>query len=106
MGETNTDELTVVRLVQSKPLFKEVIRYDGNNLSSIVEWSNNHVALLANGDVGVMTNHGLVNLHIDDFVIKGVIGEFYPMDTKVYRETFDDPLMERIRHGSDRRTGD
>jgi hypothetical protein len=41
------------------------------------------------GDLYIKTLNGLVLVKVNDYVIKGYLGEFYPCDESVFEETYD-----------------
>jgi len=88
--ETGIDYVTGIVQLRALPTEREAIQYTGDNLSEISEWSGNHVVVDgSDGKAKVATNMGLVDLAIDWWVFKGVIGEYYPVDPKVVKISYE-----------------
>jgi len=74
---------------------------DGTNADAIVDWIGPHQSRLKHtaGDdlvVLIATLEGTMTANVDDWIIKGVEGEFYPCKPDIFAKTYEsaDPEQE------------
>ena len=75
-----------------KPVVVEAIQWTGNNTQEIdvftesefLEVERNGVRMLA-----IFTLEGTMEARIDDWIIKGVNGEFYPCKPDIFDKTYE-----------------
>lgn len=73
---------------RKKPVVIEAIQWTGNNFTDIAEWAED--ALWTVGDsVYVVTLEGTMEASKDDWIIKGVKGEFYPCKPDIFEVSYE-----------------
>ena len=81
---------------RKKPVVIEAIQFNGKNAEEIEQWSNNNVkAGPASEDTStrdyleIETLEGTMTAQPNDYIIKGVNGEFYPCKPDIFEKTYD-----------------
>lgn len=73
---------------RKKPVIVEAVQYKGNNVNEIVEFTGKH-----NIDYGdrlkIKTLEGDMIANINDYIIRGVSGEFYPCKPDIFEQTYE-----------------
>ena len=74
-----------------KPVIIEAIQWNGENLSEIHEFTRgkvkNHKSVLI-----IPTLEGDMYASLNDYIIKGVNGEFYPCKPNIFAKTYDEVI--------------
>ena len=79
----------------------EAVRWTGDNLKEVLSftgipssteiWTRREYEDMVKEDgLPVFTLSGKVNASIDDWIIRGVKGEFYPCKPDIFRETYEE----------------
>ncbi|MGW6017836.1 hypothetical protein ACWFNS_07520 [Oerskovia enterophila] len=87
--ETKADGL---RKCRKKPVEVEAMQYDGKDWRSIAQWMAAHGAPMgrtASGLLRIHTLEGEMTAGSDDWIIRGVQGEFYPCKPDIFAQTYD-----------------
>ena len=73
---------------RKKPVTIQAIQWTGHNPKAVKEFCGNnaHVKGLY---VDIGTKEGLMVASINDYIIKGVSGEFYPCKPDIFAKTYD-----------------
>ena len=81
---------------RKKPVVSEAIQFNGKNAEEIEQWSNNNVKAgpvsedtLTRAYLEIETLEGTMTAQPNDYVIKGVNGEFYPCKPDIFEKTYD-----------------
>lgn len=83
---------------RKKPVTIEAIQWNGNNYALIEKWSQGSVSLydhsrrLLNSEFPILdieTLEGNMAAYINDWIIKGVKGEFYPCKPDIFEATYE-----------------
>lgn len=75
---------------RKKPVVIEAVQYNGNNLGEITAfvgvemWFNS-----MHNYPFIKTLEGEMKININDFIIKGIKGEFYPCKPDIFAETYE-----------------
>ena len=73
-----------------KPVAIEAIRWTGENLGEVIAFVGDHLHVESGISVlFIETLEGRLLVSPDDFIIKGVKGEFYPCKPDIFRATYD-----------------
>ena len=92
----------MIKKYRKKPVTIEAIRWNGENLSEIDEFTegkvNNHESVLI-----IPTLEGDMYASLNDYIIKGVNGEFYPCKPYIFAKTYDEVMSSPIKQSYDRR---
>lgn len=78
----------MTRKFEKLPVVIEAVQYDGTNLMDIVDFVDQALLREAFGNVYIVTLEGEMEVSLDDWVIKGVKGEFYPCKPDVFEATY------------------
>lgn len=76
-----------------KPVVIEAIQYNGENIEAIEDFVGKKLSTVMASDVDVKliipTLEGDMNASKDDWVIKGVKGEFYPCKPDIFKQSYN-----------------
>lgn len=85
----------MVKKAKKKPVEVEFIQYEGTkNKKEVFDWTNGKVHDFydeVNFDIllGIDTLEGTLVVSENDYIVKGVNGEFYPVKPDVFKKTYD-----------------
>lgn len=85
----------MIKKAKKKPVEIEFIQFtDIESAEEIVEWIGDYNSLLVTSDkhsphITIMTLEGPMIANINDYIIKGVHGEFYPVKPDIFEKTYD-----------------
>ena len=76
---------------RKKPVVIEAIQWNGNNQTEIADWSRGTQRYIEfEGTVcRIQTLEGVMTASKDDYIIKGVKGEFYPCKPDIFEVTYE-----------------
>ena len=79
------------------PVIIEAIQWNGYNLNEIIDFTglrpSAHKRLIKNDGLKIFTIEGkIMHADINDFIIKGIHGEFYPCKPDIFELTYDEVL--------------
>ena len=72
---------------RKKPVEVEAIRYTGENVSDVCNFTSGQVRL-SGGDMIIRTLEGDMIARPGDYIICGVAGEFYPCRPDIFEATY------------------
>lgn len=73
-----------------KPVIIEAVQWTGRNIEEIERFAGPNARFnLALSTVEIETLEGTMIAKVDDYIIKGVKGEFYPCKPDVFRKTYE-----------------
>ena len=79
----------MIKKYRKKPVIIEAIQWNGENLSEIDEFTRgkvkNHESVLI-----IPTLEGDMYASLNDYIIKGVNGEFYPCKPNIFAKTYEE----------------
>jgi hypothetical protein len=77
---------------RKKPVVIEAIQWRGDNLEEaylfcpdIIQFFDNHLS--------IFTQEGVMICALNDWIIRGIVGEFYPCKPDIFEQTYD-PVYE------------
>ena len=84
---------------REKPVIINAIQWTGKNLDEIegfagdkfITWWYNH------GSIGIQTLGGTMIANLNDWIIKGIKGEFYPCKPDIFLATYEKVMDAEIR---------
>lgn len=90
----------VAQKFRKKPVVIEAIQWTGSNLKQVIAFTGlNHSAkkwtweeyeqVVKTDGLKIFTLEGKMNADINDFIIKGVKGEFYPCKPEIFEATYE-----------------
>lgn len=83
----------MVKKYKKKPVVIEAVQYTGENIKEIndfFDYRNRHNVIWAVEGLHIRTLEGLMLVRLDDFIIKGVNGEYYPCKPNIFYKTYEE----------------
>ena len=77
----------MIKKYRKKPVVVEALQYTGNNVEEIKQFCPNCTNLFDN--LIIPTLEGRMRVSVGDYIIKGIIGEYYPCKEKVFNDTYE-----------------
>ena len=96
----------MVKLYRKKPVVIEAIQYTGTNVEEVKNFTNNNckVEIYDAGyqarftfpvaKITIPTLEGEMEANVNDYIIKGVKGEFYPCKPDIFEQTYEEVINE------------
>lgn len=88
----------MIKNYKTKPCEIQAVQWTGDNYDEIREFAGEHVANLGY-ELSILTLEGVMIASKDDYIIKGLRGEFYPCKPDVFHKKY-----EEIKKGIEIRT--
>lgn len=82
-------------LYRKKPVVIEALQYTGDNLLDVMRWIGTD-AYVRDG-LHIKTLEGDHTASPGDYIIKGVMGEFYPCKPDIFEATYE-PVEAEVSH--------
>lgn len=84
----------MVKRYRKKPVVIEAIQWTGNNHIEVAEFmlGANVYINIPKGYVEIETLEGKMFAGVNDYIIKGVKGEFYPCKPDIFEQTYEEVL--------------
>lgn len=79
---------------RKKPVVIEAIQWTGDNLKEILEFSSESYIDKDNYTLKIHTLKGEMIADREDYIIKGVNGEFYPCKPDIFEKTYEEVSLE------------
>lgn len=73
---------------RKKPVVIEAVQWKGNNVDEISAFASSNASVKGN-TVIIGTLEGNMNASVNDWIIKGVNGEFYPCKPDIFEKTYE-----------------
>ena len=75
---------------RKKPVVIEAIQYDGHNAIAVLAWAKtDSITEDFMGGIEIETLEGTMRAEVNDWIIKGIKGEFYPCKPDIFAATYD-----------------
>ncbi|EOS7904501.1 hypothetical protein EAC61_RS05360 [Enterococcus hirae] len=77
---------------RKKPVVVEAIQLTNKNLLEVKEWCNGELVPnteTSGCDLYISTLEGIMHTDINDYIIQGVEGEFYPCKPDIFEKTYE-----------------
>lgn len=83
-----------IQSARKKPVEIEFVQYNRDNKQERYDWSEGLIhnvwePISGEAELGVETLEGFLIIDTDDYVIKGVHGEFYPCKPDIFHKTYE-----------------
>lgn len=89
----NPKEHTTMSTFRKKPVEIEAMQFTGHNYDRIASWMGDAATTMTSPggtlDLHIETLEGTLHVSPDDWVIRGVQGEFYPCKPDIFEQTYD-----------------
>ena len=84
----------MIKKYRKKPVVIEAIQWTGNNHIEVAEFmfGANVYINIQKGYVEIETLEGKMFAEVNDYIIKGVKGEFYPCKPDIFEQTYEEVL--------------
>lgn len=83
-----------IKNYRKKPVVVEAVQLDAHNVREVAKWCNadlGHTFGSTEPDaLDIHTLEGTMAAHINDYIIKGVQGEFYPCRAEIFEQTYEE----------------
>jgi len=88
----------MIRKYRKKPVVIEALQFDGTNSEEIELFTNGNARTIATHTplMKVETLEGDMSVNVDDWVIKGIKGEFYRCKPDIFEMTYEEEIMPDI----------
>lgn len=73
---------------RKKPVVIEAVQWLGDNLNEIEDFMGENIETDDDG-INISTLEGDMKASLNDFIIKGVNGEFYPCKPDIFEKTYE-----------------
>lgn len=74
---------------KTKPCEIEAIQWTGKNIIEILDWGQGKILWNDVDDLFIDTLEGRMKANINDYIIKGLRGEFYPCKPDVFEKKYE-----------------
>ena len=74
---------------KTKPCEIEAIQWTGENLIELLDWGQGNILWNDVDDLFIDTLEGRMKANINDYIIKGLRGEFYPCKPDVFEKKYE-----------------
>lgn len=74
---------------KTKPCEIEVIQWTGKNIIELLDWGQGKILWNDIDDLFIDTLEGRMKANINDYIIKGLRGEFYPCKPDVFEKKYE-----------------
>lgn len=74
---------------KTKPCEIEAIQWTGKNIIEILDWGQGKILWNDVDDLFIDTLEGRTKANINDYIIKGLRGEFYPCKPDVFEKKYE-----------------
>lgn len=75
--------------VKRRPTIQEAMQWRGDNLEQIKNWAGDSVIKGFNSTLIIKTLEGRMLCELDDYIIKGIKGEFYVCKPDIFKEIYE-----------------
>lgn len=81
----------MIKKFRKRPIVIEAVQYTGTNFEEIEQFVGGD-AEFRDGQLLVATLEGPLRASVNDYIIKGVKGEFYPCKPDILAESYDEEI--------------
>ena len=74
---------------RKKPVEIEAIQYNGENLQEVIKFTEGKMYMQLDGKVLIDTLEGPHIVSFNDFIIRGIKGEYYPCKPDIFEATYE-----------------
>lgn len=82
----------MIKKYRKKPVEIEAIQWNGKNATEVAEFTrgtDRYIEVENDKIVRIQTLEGIMTASLNDYIIKGVKGEFYPCKPDIFEQTYD-----------------
>lgn len=74
--------------VRKKPIVVDAVQWTGDNVGEVAEFVN-RVVNVRDSKLTVQTLEGPLNASVDDWIIRGIKGEYYPCKPDIFEDSYE-----------------
>ena len=74
---------------KTKPCEIEAIQWTGKNIIELLDWGRGKILWDDADDLFIDTLEGRMKANINDYIIKGLRGEFYPCKPDIFKKKYE-----------------
>jgi hypothetical protein len=82
------------RRFKKKPVVVGAIQWTGDNFQEILNWASDENLYLHEGQLYIYTLEGTMLADVEDWIIQGVQGEFYPCKPGIFAESYEEVIED------------
>ena len=75
---------------KTKPCEIEAIQWTGKNIIELLDWGQGKILWNDVDDLFIDTLEGRMKANINDYIIKGLKGEYYPCKSDVFEKKYEE----------------
>jgi hypothetical protein len=79
----------MVQKWRKKPVVVEAVQWLGNNQVEIISFCKDFARIDVGNKLFITSLEGVMSASINDYIIKGVEGEFYPCKPDIFAKTYE-----------------
>lgn len=79
----------MIKNYRKKPVVIQAVQFTGENYEEIEAWCGGNVFHVGN-EILIVTLEGTMTAPPGWWIIRGVVGEFYPCDPEVFAQTYEE----------------
>ena len=80
----------MIKKYKKKPIIVEAIQWLGNNQHEVLKFIENQGWYSLASGIVIKTLEGKMVADTNDYIIKGIRGEFYPCKPNIFKELYDE----------------
>jgi len=81
----------MIKNYKKKPVIIQAVVWTGENREEIMEFANGSIYFTDDlKTLNIKTLEGNLKANVDDYIIKGVKGEFYPCKPDIFEQTYEE----------------
>jgi hypothetical protein len=79
----------MVQKWRKKPVVIEAVQWLGNNQDEVLAFCEDFARIDIANKLEIITLEGVMNASVNDYIIRGVNGEFYPCKPDIFMKTYE-----------------
>jgi hypothetical protein len=88
----------MVQKWRKKPVVIEAVQWLGSNQVEVISFCKDFARIDIANKLEIITLEGVMDASVNDYIIRGVNGEFYPCKPDIFAKTYE--LVKELKHSS------
>ena len=88
----------MVQKWRKKPVVIEAVQWLGSNQVEVISFCKDFARIDIANKLEIITEEGIMDASVNDYIIRGVNGEFYPCKPDIFAKTYE--LVKELKHSS------
>lgn len=89
----------MIKSFRKKPVIVRAVEWDGVHKKEVIDFCKGYAIIGITGTLRIMTEEGVMDASVGDWIIEGVNGEFYPCKPDVFKKTYEEVIDLRSATG-------